>query len=63
MTKYLLTACVHGGDNSAMLTYLTNSVYTLNWGGWLLETLNWVPGVHDKVPLLLGGSMPFLNPR
>ena len=28
-----------------------------------VETPNWVPGVHDKVPLMLGGAMPLLNPR
>ena len=39
------------------------SGYTLNQGGWVLETPNWVPGVHDKVPLMLGGAMPLLTPR
>ena len=29
----------------------------------MLETANWVPGVHDEVPLLTGGAMPLLNPR
>ena len=38
-----------------MFTDLTDSVYTLNWGGWVLETANWVPGVRDKV-----GPCPFL---
>ena len=41
-----------------MFTYLSDSVYTLNWGGWVLETPNWVPGV----PLMIGGAMPLLNP-
>ena len=44
-----------------MLTNLTVSVSTLYWGGWVLETTNWVPCVHDKVPLMLGGAMPLLN--
>ena len=34
-----------------------------NWGGWMLETPNWVPGVHDKVPPMISGAMPLLNPR
>ena len=42
---------VHSGNNSAMFTYLTDSVYTLNCGGCMLKTPNWVPGVYDKVPL------------
>ena len=43
-----------------MFTYLTDSVYTLNWGESLLEMPNWVPGVHDKVPLMIGGAiLPF----
>ena len=46
-----------------MSTYLTDSVYTLNWGGWVLEMRNLVPGVHDRVPLMIGGAMPLLNPR
>ena len=29
----------------------------------MLKTLNWVPGVHDKVPQMIGGAMPLLNPR
>ena len=29
----------------------------------MLETPNWVPGVHDKVPLMITGAMPILNPR
>ena len=29
---------------------------TSNW-------VNWVPVVHDKVPLMIGGAMPLLNPR
>ena len=41
--------------------YITDYVYTLNWGGWVLETPNSVPGMHDKVPLLIGGAMPLLN--
>ena len=32
-------------------------------GGYVLETADWVPGVRDKVPLLIGGAMPLLNPR
>ena len=32
---------------------LTDSVYNLNRGGWVLETPNWVPGVHDKAPLMI----------
>ena len=39
------------------------SLYTLNWRKWVLETLNWVPGMHDKVPLVIAGAMPLLNPR
>ena len=27
------------------------------------EMANWVPGVRDKVPLLIGGAMPLLNPK
>ena len=46
-----------------MFTYLTVSGYTLNWGGWVLEMPNWVPRVHDKVPLMIGGAMPLFNPR
>ena len=48
---------------TGMFTYLTDSNDTLNCGGWVLETPNWVPGVHDKVPLMIGGAMPLLNPR
>ena len=44
-----------------MFTYLTDSVYTLDWGGWVLETSTWVPGVHDKVPLMIVGAMPLLK--
>ena len=29
----------------------------------MLVTPNWVPGVHDKVPLIIDGAMPLLNPR
>ena len=29
----------------------------------MLEMPNWMPGVHDKVPLMIGGVMPLLNPR
>ena len=29
----------------------------------MLETPNWAPGVHDKVPLMIGGAMLLLNPR
>ena len=47
----------------AMFTYLTDSVYTLNWGGWVMEMPNWVLGVLDKVPLMIGGAMPLFNPR
>ena len=25
--------------------------------------VNWVPGGHDKVPPMIGGAMPLLNPR
>ena len=46
-----------------MFTYLTDSAYILNWGGWVLETPNWVPDVHDKVPLMIGGAMTLSNPR
>ena len=47
--------------------YLTDSVCTLtsNWGGWVLEMpngVNWVPSGHDKVPPMIGGAMPLLNP-
>ena len=44
-------------------TYLTDSVSSLNWGGWVLESPNLVPGVYDKVPLVIGSAMPLLNPR
>ena len=45
-----------------MFTYLTDPIYTLNCGGGgVLETPNWVPSVHDKVPLIIGGAMPLLN--
>ena len=63
MMQYLITACVHNWRKLAMVTDLTNSVYTLNWGGWVLKTPNWVPGVHDKLPLMIGGATPLLNPR
>ena len=46
-----------------MFTYLTDAVYTLIWGGLVLETPNWVPGVHDKVLLMIGGAMALLNPK
>ena len=46
-----------------MSTYFTDSAHTLNCEGWMLETPNWVPDVHDKVPLAIGGAMPLLNPR
>ena len=29
----------------------------------MLQTPNWVPGVHDKVPLMIGGTMPLLKPK
>ena len=45
-----------------MLTNLTDCVYAYNWGGWLLETPNCVPGVQDKVPLMIGGAKSLLNP-
>ena len=31
-----------------MFPYLTDSAYNIIWGGWVLETPNWVPSVHDK---------------
>ena len=46
-----------------MFTYLTDSAYTLIGEGWVLEAPSWVPGVHHKVPLMIGGAMPLLNPR
>ena len=33
MTQYLITACGHSGKNWRCLH--TDSVYTLNWGGWV----------------------------
>ena len=54
-----------------MFTYPTDSVCTLNsggggGGGGVLEMPNRVsclPGGHDKVPPMIGGAMPLLNPR
>ena len=37
-----------------------------NWGGWVFEMpkrVGWVPGGQDKVPPMIGGAMPLLNPR
>ena len=53
MTQYLITAGVQ-------------SVCTLNWGGWVLKMpkrVNWMPGGHDKVPPMIGGTMSLLNPK
>ena len=62
MTQYLITACVHSGNN-VISTYLTDSVsIRLNEEGECWKTPNWVPGVHDKVPIMIGGAMPLLNP-
>ena len=33
------------------------------WGRVCVETPIWVLGVHDKVHLIKGGTMPILNPR
>ena len=65
MTQYLITVCVYSGNNGNVYI-LIDSVCTLNWGGWALEMLNrvnWVPAEHDKVPPMIGGAMPLLNPR
>ena len=29
----------------------------------MMEMSNWVPGVDDKVPPMIGGAMPLPNPR
>ena len=54
------------------IVVITADVYIVNWfclypWGWLVlemaNCVNWVPGVHDKVPQIIGGAMPLLNPR
>ena len=61
MKQYLITPCVQSGNNWRCLHILTDSVYTFNWGGWVLETPNRVPGAHDKVPVMKGGDMSLLK--
>ena len=45
-----------------MFTHFTDSAYILDWEEWVLKTPNWVPCAHDKVPQMIGGAMPLLNP-
>ena len=46
-----------------MFTYLTAwlILFIPLGGGGVLETPNWVPGVHDKVPLKIGGPFWILD--
>ena len=50
-----------------MSRYLTDSVCIVNWGGGVgvgkaqLSQLG--AGWHDKVPPMIDGAMPLLNPR
>ena len=60
MTQYLITACVHSGNNWRCLhTQLIVVVPLTGEGGGVLEMpnrVNWVPGGHDQVPLMIGDT-------
>ena len=46
----------------AMFTYLIDSVYTLNWGGWVLEMPDWVRG-GSSFSVRGGGGLKFDNKK